>query len=145
MSNTKTTPSPNAWLQVATPEPGYADCVVADIGRIVRSKAGRALLEQIRDSGRNVRIEKPYDLDPPNAWVQPRDPAAAVAGGSDCTVFYDPRQWPNAAHAAVKTSDVLLYNLLVQAASQLAGTAARRETADGGALMHLEKLEDYRP
>ena len=144
MSNSQSTSSRKAWLQVATPEPGYADRVVVDIGRIVRSKAGRALLERIRDSGRNVRIEKPDDIDPPNAWVQPRDLAAAAAGGSDCTVFYDPRQWPNAAHAAVQTSDVLLYNLLVQAASQLAGTAVRHETADGGALSHLEKLEDYR-
>jgi hypothetical protein len=146
MNDTKTARSHNAWLQVATPEPGYADCVVADIGRIVRSNAGRKLLEQIRDSGRNIMIEKPYQIDPPNAWVHPRDLAAAIAGGgSDCTITYDPRQWPNAVHVSVKSSDVLLYNLLLNALTQLRGAADVREAPDGSAgLVHLENLQDYR-
>jgi hypothetical protein len=138
--------SPNSWLRVATPEPGYADCVVADIGRIVRSQAGRALLEQIRDSGRDVLIEKPEQIDPPNAWVKPRDVAAAISGaGSDCSVIYDPRHWPNAAHTGVKSSDMLLYNLLLHALDQLRGQAAARQGAEGGpALLEFANLRDYR-
>lgn len=139
--------SPNAWLRVATPEPGYADCVVADIGRIVRSQAGRRLLEQIRDSGHDVLIEMPSaPLDPPNAWVQPRDLAGAVnGGGTDCSVFYDPRQWPNAASAVVKSSDVLLYNLLLHALAQLRGIATSQPDQDGAAgLMQLGDLQDFR-
>jgi len=139
--------SPNAWLRVATPEAGYADCVVADIGRIVRSKAGRSLIEQIRDSGHDVLIEMPSaPLDPPNAWVQPRDLAAAVNGsGTDCSVFYDPRQWPNPASAAVKSSDILLYNLLLHALAQLRGNAASQPGQDGAAgLTQLGELQDFR-
>jgi hypothetical protein len=138
--------SPNAWLRVATPEPGYADSVVADIGRIVRSAAGRTLLENIRDSGHDVLIEKPERIDPPNAWVKPRDVAAAIGGGgTDCSVIYDPRHWPNAAHEAVKSSDMLLYNLLLHALNQLRGTAASRPDAGGGpALLELANMRDYR-
>jgi hypothetical protein len=138
--------SPNAWLRVATPEPGYADRVVADIGRIVRSQAGRRLLEQIRDSGHDVLIEMPGALDPPNAWVQPRDLAGAIDGsGTDCSVFYDPRQWPNAASAAVKSSDILLYNLLLLALAQLRGNAASQPDQDGAAgLTQLGALQDFR-
>jgi hypothetical protein len=139
--------SPNAWLRVATPEPGYADCVVADIGRIVRSKAGRGLIEQIRDSGHDVLIEMPsVPLDPPNAWVQPRDLAGAMNGvGTDCRVFYDPRQWPNAASDAVKSSDILLYNLLLRALDQLRGNAISQRDQDGAAgLTLLGELQDFR-
>jgi hypothetical protein len=137
--------SPNAWLRVATPEPGYADIVVADIGRIARSPAGRALLENIRDSGHDVLIEKPEQINPPNAWVKPRDVAAAIGGrATDCSVIYDPRHWPNVAFPVVKSSDMLLYNLLLHALDQLHGKAADRGTDGAAKLLEFGNMRDYR-
>src|SRR5437773_11310195 len=98
---------PVAWLRVATPYPGYADAVVADISRIVATPSGRALLEAVRASGRSVLIERPSVRDPPNAGVQPQDGGAASAAGagSDCTLTYEPAQWPNPIHPPSQTSD----------------------------------------
>jgi hypothetical protein len=105
---------PVAWLRVATPYAGYADAVVADISRIVATPSGRAVLEQVRASGRSVLIERPSVRDPPNAWVQPLD-------GGDCTITYEPAQWPNPLHPESETSDVMLFRLLRQALAPLQG------------------------
>jgi hypothetical protein len=131
------------WLVVARAEPGYAESVVMDMSRIGGTGSGRALLERIRDSGHSVTIQKPDPIDPPNAWVRPQDRHAA--GGSDCVVVYDPRQWPNPAQLGVPSSDVLLFAILHQAVGQLVGTAnLLREQAGETVAMDSEALADYR-
>lgn len=42
------------WLVVDTPEPGYADAVVADISRMAATISGRYLLDDLRASGYGV-------------------------------------------------------------------------------------------
>jgi len=154
----------SGWLRVTTPEPGYADRVVGDMTRIAGTAAGRALLRQIRRSGRCVLIEQPGAIDPPNALVRPRDLRAATApgtavgpaeagapallgtgDGSDCVVAYDPRQWPNPVHPAVPTSDVLLFALLSQALVHLRGIAdLARERAREAPMTESEAAMQYR-
>ena len=116
---------PVAWLRVATPYAGYADAVVADISRVVATPSGRAVLEAVRASGRSILIERPSLRDPPNAWVQPQD-------GGDCTITYEPAQWPNPIHPPSQTSDVMLFRLLCQALAPLHGGAEPGGGQDGG-------------
>jgi hypothetical protein len=137
------TPAPAAWLRVDTPYPGYADAVVADLTAIVATASGRAVLEEVRASGRSVLIERPSVLDPPNAAVRPQDPSgvsapgAPTGGGCDCTITYDPGQWPNPIHPPAQTSDVMLFRLLRQALAPLQGRgepgAEPGRDQDGGA------------
>jgi hypothetical protein len=128
---------PVAWLRIATPYAGYADAVVADISRIVATASGRAVLEAVRASGRSVLIERPSVRDPPNAGVQPHDSGAASAaggrggGGSDCTITYEPAQWPNPIHPPSQTSDVMLFRLLRQALAPLQGKGDPGGEQDG--------------
>lgn len=113
---------PAAWLRVATPYPGYADAVVADISRIVATASGRAVFEAVRASGHSVLIERPSVRDPPNAAVQPQPPGERGGGGGcDCTIIYEPAQWPNPIHPPSETSDVMLFRLLHQALPPLQG------------------------
>jgi hypothetical protein len=117
------------WLVVTRAEPGYAEAVVKDMSRIAKTASGRAVLERIRASGHAVQIQKPDAVDPPNAWVRPHaadanaPPRTGAGRGSDCIVAYDPRQWPNPAHASVGSSDVLLFTMLREALDHLLGTA----------------------
>src|SRR6266849_6661762 len=107
-------PAVRAWLRVDTPQPGYADRVVADVTRIVAAPSGRALLEQVRASGHGILIEKPAPTAVPNADVRPQSLRAATASGmptgetdvagrpvlgtgegSDSIIAYDPVDWPS--------------------------------------------------
>jgi len=112
------------WLLVDTPEPGYADAVVADISRLAATISGRYLLDDLRASGYGLVIEKPARSNPPNAYARPHDPRAATTGrGSDSTIGYDPRDWPSPVHRASPPSDVMLFTLLRQALAYLWGIA----------------------
>ena len=79
----------------------------------------------MRASGRGVLIERPSVLDPPNAAVRPNAPGAAsgpgTGAGRDCTIAYDPGQWPNPIHPPSETSDLMLFRLLRQALAPLQG------------------------
>ena len=121
---------PVAWLRVATPYPGYADAVVADISRIVATASGRAVFEAVRASGHSVLIERPSVRDPPNAAVQPQP---GGEDGRDCTITYEPAQWPNPIHPPSQTSDVMLFRLLRQALAPLQGRAEPGGGQEGGA------------
>jgi hypothetical protein len=131
-----------AWLRVDTPQPGYADRVVADVTRVVAVPSGRALLEQVRDSGHGVLIEKPALVGAPNAHVRPQSLRAATASGvptgeidaagrpvlgtgegSDSIIAYEPLDWPSPLDPDSPSSDVMLFALLGQALAQLRGTA----------------------
>jgi hypothetical protein len=86
--------------------------VVADLGQLVRTHEGQAVLTEGDELGHGVRIMKP-DLPtvPPNAWTVPDNLAAACAAGvplgrdergpqhgngAGCgsTIVYDPTDWP---------------------------------------------------
>lgn len=167
MSEQLSAPPPvpsSGWLRVATPEPGFADRVVADMTRIAATATGRALLKQIRRSGHCVLIEKPDAIDPPNASVRPHDLRAATArgvatapgesgtppvlgtgNGSNCIIAYDPRQWPNPLHNEVPASDVLLFSLLSRALVQLRGMAdLARDRTDQIVLTECDDVSQYR-
>ncbi len=135
-------PAAQAWLRVDTPQPGYAERVVADVTRIVGTASGRVLLEQVRASGHGILIEKPAPTGTPNADVRPQDLRAATAfgaptgatdtdgrpvlgtgEGADSIIAFDPLDWPNPLDPASPPSDVMLFGLLVQALDQLRGTA----------------------
>jgi hypothetical protein len=153
-----------AWLRVDTPQPGYADRVVADVTRIVAAPSGRALLEQVRDSGHGVVIEKPASTGAPNAHVQPRSLHAATASGRptgetdaagrpvlgtgegcDSIIAFDPLDWPSPLDPASPPSDVMLFALLGQALAQLRGIAdpLRYQTGEASA-DEAAQIEQYR-
>jgi hypothetical protein len=112
------------WLVVETPEPGYADAVVADISRLAATISGRYLLDDLRASGYGLVVEKPARSDPPNAYARPHDPEAATTGrGSDTTIGYDPRDWPSPIHRGSPPSDLMLFTLLREALPYLWGIA----------------------
>lgn len=152
------------WLKIGIAEAGFADRVVADIMAVVRTPSGRALFERLKASGRIVHIEKPALRDPPNASATPHDLRAAIAagrstgtadaagqpivgagGGSDCTIAYDPRQWPSPIHPNSPTSDVLLLTLFQQALAHVTGSAAAVEgLASDAAALETEAIAQYR-
>jgi hypothetical protein len=104
-----------AWLRVETPYAGYADAVVADLTRLAATPSGRALLEQIRASGKSILIGRPAVLDPPSAAVQ------AIGADGGCRLCYEPRQWPNPIHPTSRTSDAMLFVLLRHTLALLRG------------------------
>jgi hypothetical protein len=129
------------WLLVETPEPGYADAVVADLSRMAATISGRYLLDDLRASGYGLVIEKPARNDPPNAYARPHDPKAAVTGeGSDATISYDPRDWPSLVHRDSPPSDVMLFTLLRQALAYLWGIA--EPARDGTDEMSADEVTD---
>lgn len=152
------------WLKIGVAEAGFADRVVADVMAIVRTPLGRAIFEGLKASGRIVHIEKPTLADPPNAWAKPHDARAALlpgqstgtvdaagqpivgaGGGSDCTIAYDPRQWPSPIHSDSVPSDVLLLTLFFQALAYAAGQAAAVEGFVGDeATLVNEAIAHYR-
>jgi hypothetical protein len=153
-----------AWLRVDTPQPGYADRVVADVTRIVAAPSGRALLEQVRDSGHGVLIEMPAPIAAPNAHVRPGSLHAATATGRptgetdaagrpvlgtgegcDSIIAFDPLDWPSPLDPASPPSDVMLFTLLGQALAQLRGTADPLQYQAGEASAdEAVKVEQYR-
>lgn len=129
------------WLLVDTPEPGYADAVVADISRLAATISGRYLLDDLRASGYGLLIEKPARSDPPNAYARPHDPQAAMTGrGSDSTIGYDPRDWPSPIHRDSPPSDLMLFTLLRQALPYLWGIA--KPASYGAGEMSADEMAD---
>lgn len=155
---------PRTWLRVDTPQPGYADRVVADVTRLAATASGRALLEQVRDSGHGVLIEMPAPIAAPNAHVQPRSLHTATASGrptgetdaagrhvlgtgegSDSVIAFDPLDWPSPLDPASPPSDVMLFALLGQALAQLRGTAdPLRYQAGEVSADEAAQIEQYR-
>jgi hypothetical protein len=110
----------SAWLQIATPEAGYAGSVVTLVARISRTASGRRVLEAIRDSGRTVRIDKPDPpTDPPNAWTRRRD--SALGEAADVVIEFDPADWPQPGRPDPTAPDVVLFDLLEAAARMVGG------------------------
>lgn len=128
-------------LRVEASESGYADAVLADLVRVASTPSGYAIIADLRMAGRTVTIKRTYPpVDPPNAWTSPDDLAACtLAGkpsgqtdksgnpilgsglGSNTTIFYLPADWPSPTDARSSTSDVLLYQMLLQACDQMRG------------------------
>ncbi|MBV9785214.1 MAG: hypothetical protein JO264_15495 [Acidisphaera sp.] len=128
----------SSWLQIDTPEAGYAGSVVTLVARIARTQSGRAILEGIRASGGRVKIEKPTLTDPPNATVgrEPavKRPAPENAGVTpDCYIGFDPEDWPSPVDPAARSPEVILFLLLREAVSFLragGGADARSVSAE---------------
>ena len=115
------------WLQIDTPQAGYAGSVVTLVARISRTPSGRTVLEGIRASGRVVRIEKP---DPPNAWTRSRD--AWTAAGVDVVIAFDPADWLNPAQRGPgsqgpQPADLVLSGRLEDALAMVSSAGPFRE------------------
>jgi hypothetical protein len=118
------------WLQIDTPEAGYAGSVVTLVARIARTPSGRAILEGIRASGCNVKIERPDPpTDPPNAWVRPRDPHGRT--GMEIVIAYDPADWPSPVQLGSLPSDLVLFGLFEDALMMATGAERPNEPGAG--------------
>jgi hypothetical protein len=124
----------SSWLQIDTPEAGYAGAVVTLVARISRTPSGRAILEGIRASGKVVRIEKPDPpTNPPNAWTRRRD--ARTVAGVDVVIAFDPADWPNPAQRGPGTqgpqpADLVMFGRLEDALAMVSGGGPPREPPD---------------
>jgi hypothetical protein len=128
-------------LTIAAADARFVAAVVDDVGRIVHSPEGEAVLRQGDALGRPVVIVKPEQAtQPPNAWIIPDDlaaarpagvaiPAEASAGGAlrgtgagcGSRIVYDPADWPWPGDPGSPASDAILLRLLRQANRNAAG------------------------
>ena len=92
-------------IRVDRGDHGHAGAVLADLTRLARVPAGRALLRRLATMADTITISKPPPLDPPNAWIV----AETLAGPRAMRVYYDPRDWPSPAHPGGPDSDGLLF------------------------------------
>jgi hypothetical protein len=135
------------WLQIDTPEAGYASGVVTLVARISRTPSGRAVLGGIRASGRVVRIEKPDPpTDPPNAWTQLRD--AGTPAGVDVVIAFDPADWPNPAQhgpglQAPQPADIVLFGRLEDALAMVSDANSLREQLEKQSATGSAALQAY--
>jgi hypothetical protein len=103
-------------------DPTFANAVLADIGRIRATQAGRALFRRLLELGASVTIDKPQPpTDPPNAWTRL---ANADAQGGDSVIAYDPANWRSPA----LPSDVILFGRLCDAIALASGEAMAKPT-----------------
>jgi hypothetical protein len=128
-------------ITIVADDARFVTAVVADIGRIVHSSGGEAVVRQGDALGQQVRIVKSDPpTEPPNAWITPDDlPAAAAAGiaigrgeadggtgrgtGAGCgsTIAYDPADWPRHGDPHSPSSEAVLLTMLRQANRNAAG------------------------
>lgn len=105
-------------LLVQHQDHAHADAVLADIGRLGETQAGRERVDAIVYAAVRVRVARPEPVEPPNAWLR--------EGGVNCdlTLNYDPREWPSAAHPGSPPSAEVLARLLDEAAERIAAMDA---------------------
>jgi len=107
-------------LRVKPANPAFTDAVLADVLRISKTSAGRALFRRVRDAGRVVTVERPEPpTEPPNAWTLPRDPDDRSA--TEMVIVYDPADWPVPAPLGSLPSDVVLFGRLEDAVGRPPG------------------------
>jgi hypothetical protein len=117
----------STWLQIDTPEAGYAGSVVTLLARISRTPSGRAILERLRASGASVKIERPNPpTDPPNAWTRP----LPSDSGHAILIAYDPADWPSPSPVGAPPEDVVLFGRLEDALAL--ATDAQPQSHDNG-------------
>lgn len=104
-------------LRLNPADPRFADAVMADIGRLRATAAGRALFRRLLEAGSSVTIDKPQPpTRPPNAWTQLMNPEQRRG---DTAILYDPADWPPSAD---QPSDVVLFGRLLDAVALATGT-----------------------
>ena len=97
-------------------DPTFANAVLADIGRIRATPAGRALFRRLLELGASVTIDKPQPpTDPPNAWTR----LATADAQRNTVIAYDPANWRSPA----LPSDVILFGRLCDAIALASGEA----------------------
>jgi hypothetical protein len=101
-------------LCVGLEDSAFAGAVVADLNRIRRTTAGRALFRGLAEAGCTVNVVKPSPpTDPPNAWTL--RPAAGGDRDVPIVVVYDPADWPGPSELGGLPSDMILFGRLQHA------------------------------
>lgn len=117
---------PAGRIRVGAPDPVFVEGVIADLGRIVSTPEGSALVEHGDGTGSPILVVKPdAATDPPNAWTERVEAPAAgpealtgsMGGGHPGpqrgrTVRYDPADWPRRGDSASPSSAEVLLRLL---------------------------------
>jgi hypothetical protein len=122
-------------LRLNPADPKFADAVLADIGRIRATPAGRAVFRRLLEAGSSVTIDKPLPpTNPPNAWTRLVNPDSRRG---DAVIAYDPVDWPEPAGLGSLPSDVVLFGRLLDAVAMATG-ADMSEPSDTGIPAEIE-------
>ena len=106
-------------IRVVPNEPAFIGKVIDDLGRLVHLPQGFDVLRQGDIAGIRVAITQPEaSTDPPNAWMLPSE--------TECTIVYDPADWPMRGDPESPSSHEVLLILLRQANAGIAGPGLRR-------------------
>jgi hypothetical protein len=120
-------------IAIAADDMRFVTEVIGELGRIVHTVQGEAVIREGDALGRRVLIVKPDpSTEPRNAWTLPDDLAAATAAGlavaggrggtgTGSTIVYDPADWPRRGEAGPPSSDAVLLMMLRQANRNAAG------------------------
>ena len=136
-------------VTIAATDMRFVTDVVADLGRIVYTPSGEAVIRQGDAIGHKVIIVQPDPpTEPPNGWVIPDDLLAATAmgvaiqaeggprrgtgAGCGSTIVYDPADWPWRGDPHSPSSAAVLMLMLRQTNRNAEG-ASNPTAADWGA------------
>ena len=107
-----------AQLCVGLEDAAFAGAVVADLNRIRRTAAGRALFRSLGTTGCTINVVKPEPpTDPPNAWT-----LRPASDTDPIVVVYDPADWPGPGELGGLPSDMILFGRLQHALTIVLGT-----------------------